>query len=72
MITEHIRDEKFKYVRFYIDHLPFEILTEIENDPNTIVALRRLELERDFEEFGDYLHSHLYTENIKEEEKEEE
>lgn len=72
MITEHIRDEKFKYVRFYIDHLPFEILTEIENDPNTIVARRRLELERDFEEYGDYLHSHLYTEDIKEEEKEEE
>ena len=65
MITEHIIDDKFKYVRFYIDHLPFEILTEIENDPNTIVARRRLELEKDFEEYGDYLHSHLYTENIK-------
>ena len=65
MITEHIIDDKFKYVRFYIDYLPFEIKTEIENDPNTIVALRRLELERDFEKYGDYLHSHLYTENIK-------
>lgn len=65
MITEHIIDDKFKYVRFYIDHLPFEIKTEIENDPNTIVALRRLELERDFEKYGDYLHSDLYVEYIK-------
>jgi hypothetical protein len=71
MITEHIIDEKYKIVRFYIDYLPFEILTEIENDPLTIVARRRLELERDFEEYGDYLHSHLYTENIKEEKQEE-
>lgn len=65
MITEHIIDEKFKYVRFYIDHLPFEIKTEIENDPVSIVSLRRLELERDFEKYGDYLHSDLYVENIK-------
>lgn len=65
MITEHIRDEKYKYVRFYIDHLPFEILTEIENDPNTIVERRRLELERDFEKYGDYLHSDLYVEYTK-------
>lgn len=65
MITEHIRDEKYKVVRFYIDHLPFEILTEIENDPNTIVARRRLELDRDFEKYGDYLHSDLYVEYIK-------
>jgi len=71
MITEHIRDEKYKIVRFYIDHLPFEILTEIENDPNTIVEWRKLELKKDFEEYGDYLHSHLYTENIKEEKIEE-
>ena len=71
MITEHIRDEKYKIVRFYIDHLPFEILTEIENDPNTIVARRRLELERDFEKYGDYLQSHLYIEDIKEEKEEE-
>lgn len=65
MITEHIIDEKFKYVRFYIDHLPFEIKTEIENDPLTIVARRRLELDKDFEKYGDYLHSDLYVENIK-------
>lgn len=65
MITEHIIDERFKYVRFYIDHLPFEILTEIENDPNAIVSRRRLELERDFEKYGDYLHSDLYVEYIK-------
>lgn len=71
MITEHIRDEKYKIVRFYIEHLPFEILTEIENDPVVIVARRRLELERDFERYGDYLHSHLYTEDIKEEDIEE-
>jgi len=69
MITEHIRDEKYKIVRFYIEHLPFEILTEIENDPNTIVEKRKLDLEEDFKKYGDYLHSHLYTENIKEEEK---
>lgn len=67
MITEHIRDEKYKIVRFYIDHLPFEILTEIENDPVTIVARRRLELERDFNEYGDYLHSNLYVEYTKNE-----
>lgn len=65
MITEHIIDDKFKYVRFYIDHLPFEIKTEIENDPVSIVSLRRLELERDFEKYGDYLHSDLYIEYIK-------
>jgi hypothetical protein len=65
MITEHIIDDKFKYVRFYIDHLPFEIKTEIENDPIVIVEVRKAELEKDFEKYGDYLHSHLYTENIK-------
>lgn len=66
MITEHIRDEKYKIVRFYIDYLPFEILTEIENDPIVISEMRMVELEKDFEKYGDYLHSHLYTENIKE------
>jgi hypothetical protein len=65
MITEHIIDEEYKYVRFYIDYLPFEIKTEIENDPNTIVEWRKLELKRDFEKYGDYLHSDLYVENIK-------
>ncbi|MEY4332937.1 MAG: hypothetical protein RLZZ196_1675 [Bacteroidota bacterium] len=71
MITEHIRDEKYKIVRFYIDYLPFEILTEIENDPIVISEMRMAELEKDFEKYGDYLHSHLYTENIKEEKIEE-
>jgi hypothetical protein len=66
MITEHIIDDKYKIVRFYIDHLPFEIMTEIENDPVVIVSRRRLELDRDFERYGDYLHSNLYTEDIKE------
>ena len=70
MITEHIIDEKFKYVRFYIDHLPFEIYTEIENDANAVVARRRLELEKDYEQYGDYLHSNLYVERIKPEIKE--
>lgn len=70
MITEHIIDEKYKYVRFYIDHLPFEIKTEIENDPNTIVEWRKLELKKDFEKYGDYLHSDLYVERIKPEIKE--
>ena len=65
MITEHIIDEKFKYVRFYIDHLPFEIKTEIENDSVVIVNRRRLELDRDFEKYGDYLHSDLCVERIK-------
>lgn len=70
MITEHIIDEEYKYVRFYIDHLPFEIKTEIENDPNTIVEWRKLELKKDFEKYGDYLHSDLYVERIKPEIKE--
>ena len=65
MITEHIIDEEYKYVRFYIDHLPFEIKTEIENDPNTIVEWRKLELKRDYEQYGDYYHSDLYVERIK-------
>ena len=65
MITEHIIDEEYKYVRFYIDYLPFEIKTEIENEPNTIVARRRLELERDYEQYGDYLHSDLYVDRTK-------
>lgn len=65
MITEHIIDEKSKYVRFYIDHLPFEMLVSIDADPNTVVSRRRLELERDFEKYGDYLHSDLYVEYIK-------
>lgn len=65
MITEHIIDENYKYVRFYIDHLPFEMLVEIDADPNTIVERRRLELEKDFEKYGDYLHSNLYVEYTK-------
>lgn len=67
MITEHIINEEYKYVRFYIEHLPFEVLVEINEDPNTIVARRRLELEKDFEKYGDYLHSDLYVEWIKKE-----
>lgn len=65
MITEHIIDEKYKYVRFYIDYLPFEIMTEIENDPVVVANRRKLELDKDFEKYGDYLHSDLYVERIK-------
>jgi hypothetical protein len=67
MITEHIIDDKYKYVRFYIDNLPFEIMVDIDADPNTIVARRRLQLDKDFEKYGDYLHSDLYVEWINEE-----
>ena len=65
MITEKNIDEKYKVVRFYIDELPFEIYTEIENDPITTAELRKLELKRDYEEYGDYYHSDLYVERIK-------
>lgn len=67
MITETIIDDKYKIVRFYIDYLPFEIKCEIKEDPNTIVARRRLQLDRDFEEYGNYLQSDLYVEWINEE-----
>lgn len=67
MITEHYCDEKYKYVRFYINELPFEIKTEIENDKVEIYNLRMIELEKDYEIYGDYLHSDLYVEYIKNE-----
>lgn len=61
MTTEHIIDENYKYVRFYIDHLPFEIMVEIEKNAEFIVAKRMVELEADFEKWGDYLHSDLFV-----------
>lgn len=67
MFEEIFFNETQKIIRFYVDYLPFEILTEIENDPIPIITKRKLELELDFEKYGDYLHSNLYTEDIKEE-----
>jgi len=65
MVEEIIQDEKYKIVRFYIDELPFEILTEIENDTLITAEWRKLELKKDYEKYGDYLHSDLYVERIK-------
>ncbi len=71
MIEEFIQDEKYKIVRFYIDELPFEILTEIENDTLTTAEWRKIELQKDYEKYGDYYHSDLYVERIKPEIEEE-
>lgn len=66
MVEEIPFDETKKIVRFYIDHLPFEILTENENDTLVVSEWRKLELKKDFEKYGDYLHSDLYVERLNE------
>lgn len=65
MVEQFIQDDKTKIVRFYIGDLPFEILTEIENDPILVSEWRKLELQKDFEKYGDYLHSDLYVDETK-------
>jgi hypothetical protein len=65
MVEELEFNDKYKIVRFYIEHLPFEILTEKENDTLIVSEWRKLELKKDFEKYGDYLHSDLYVERIK-------
>lgn len=67
MVQEFEYDDKYKIVRFYIDYLPFEILTEKENDSQLTAEWRRLELKKDYEQYGDYLHSHQFVEKIKQE-----
>ena len=65
MVEEIPFDETKKIVRFYIDYLPFEILTENENNTLVVSEWRKLELQKDFEKYGDYLHSDLYVERLK-------
>lgn len=64
MVEEIPFDETKKIVRFYIDHLPFEILTENENDGQQIMNWRLEKLQEDFNKYGDYLHSDLYVEKL--------
>jgi len=65
MVEELEYDETKKIVRFYIGDLPFEILTEKENDTLLVSEWRKLELQKDFEKYGDYLHSDLFVDNTK-------
>jgi len=67
MVEELEFDENYKIVRFYIGDLPFEIKTEKENNTLVVSEWRKLELQKDFEKYGDYLHSDLYVDNTKQE-----
>ena len=64
MFIEIPVNEKLKHVRFYIEHLPFEILTNVENDGQEIMDWRMEQLQKDYEQYGDYLHSDLYVEKL--------
>jgi hypothetical protein len=67
MFEEIDFDDKYKIIRFYIDVLPFEILTEKENDAQEVVNWRLEQLTEDYVIYGDFLHSDLYVVKIKEE-----
>lgn len=51
--------ETHQWVRFYIDHLPFETLAPIETPIEEVVDWRIAGLQEDYQEWGDYLHSPL-------------
>lgn len=67
MFIEIPFDETKKIVRFYIDDLPFEILTNVENDGLEVMEWRMEQLQADFRLYDDYLHSDLYVEKLNEE-----
>jgi hypothetical protein len=62
--TEHLVDDGYKWVRFYLHNLPFETYTEVDTDPEFIVAWRLSGLMADYAKWGDYLHSHLAVEKL--------
>lgn len=57
--TEHPTGDGFKWVRFYIEHLPFEVHVKEEENGAVVVAERLIALENDYAVWGDYLHSDL-------------
>ena len=61
----------WKWVRFYIDHLPFETWAPLEVSAQEVVDWRLAGLQEDYQEWGDYLHSHLAVEWPVEKEEEE-
>jgi len=67
MLVEIPFNETQKIIRFYIEHLPFEVLTENENDAQEIMDWRMEQLQKDYEQYGDYLHSNLYVEKLNDE-----
>lgn len=64
MFIEIPFDETKKTIRFYIGDLPFEIFTNVENDGQEIMDWRMEQLNKDYEQYGDYLHSDLWCEKL--------
>ena len=60
-------NEDLKWVCIYIEGLEFATLVPITADSQTIADERWVELQEDYAEWGDYLHSHLAIEKYLEE-----